>query len=642
MPTLTFQQGTNGYSGTVDTFIKESNPTKSYVTSTPLYVDGTVGANHEALLTFNGLFGTGAGQIPLGATITSATLTLETTNSTSGSVSFHRMLIDWATQTSVTWSSLGAGIQFDGTEAASAADLTASKIALGTGSFDVTSSLQAWSAGAQNYGWAIRTSSTDGWQFSSSEAAVKPTLTVSYSSTGPDPGFTISQATGAVTEGGATDSFTMALTAAPTSNVVVTILDTSDVSAGPHSLTFTPTNWSAPQTIKLTAVDDTLIEGTETSNIGFSVSSSDLRYDGFNVAPVSVTVYDNDSAAPSPPPTISAHVVQVIDTTKYKTGDPSGYGIGDPSGIAYVPGMNALFIVDSEHDESPYRSSTNMWAISPNGTSLGAYSLTSFTKEPTGIGYNPTNGYLYITDDDHEKVFWVDPAKPSVKLGEFSVAGYGIMDAEDPKIDPVTGHIYMLNGDSRTLFELSSTGSLIRSVPLPSAMLNAEGLAYSSKHDVFFVSSGSDRGTIFEIDGSGHLLNTINLLNSSTYYNPAYGSRPYLKGLELAPSSNPNDGDRLSLYAIDYGKDQKNDGRLFEIDLGPGWTSGTNGNALVASTSTSETKLGAGVFEANPTQDGASHAHSAPQATSTPTPALEALSWLHDAAGQPLPTNHIV
>jgi hypothetical protein len=41
--------------------------------------------------------------------------------------------------------------------------------------------------------------------------------------------------------------------------------------------------------------------------------------------------------------------------------------------------------------------------------------------------------------------------------------------------------------------------------------------------------------------------------------------------LELALSSDPNDGNHLSLYAVDYGLDQQNDGRVFEIDLGPDW-----------------------------------------------------------------------
>ena len=156
-----------------------------------------------------------------------------------------------------------------------------------------------------------------------------------------------------------------------------------------------------------------------------------------------------------------------------------------------------------------------------------------------------------------------------MKLGEFSVSALGITDAEDPKIDPVTGNIYMLSGAQHTFFELTPTGALVRSFGLPSAITDAEGLAYDAQHDVFFIASGATRGAIFELDGDGNLLATNTTLNS--YLNPNGNSKPKIKGLELAPSSDPNDGNHLSLYAADYGSDQQNDGRVFEIDLGPDW-----------------------------------------------------------------------
>src|SRR5215213_46915 len=161
-------------------------------------------------------------------------------------------------------------------------------------------------------------------------------------------------------------------------------------------------------------------------------------------------------------PTITASVVQVHDTREY--------GSGDPSGLAYIPGQNALFIADSEHDESPYFSSTNLFAVGPDGTFIGSYSLTSFTSEPSGLGYNATNGYLYITDDDQQEVFWVNPAHPSVKIGQFDTSRYGLTDTEDPKFDPVTSHMFLLDGVARKLFEFTVQGSVVSSMALPSVM----------------------------------------------------------------------------------------------------------------------------------------------------------------------------
>jgi Calx-beta domain len=319
------------------------------------------------------------------------------------------------------------------------------------------------------------------------------------------------------------------------------------------------------KTVSVTTINDTVFEPTESFNFNLSSPTGATIADGTGV----ITITDNDSTTtPSPNPA----VVAIHNTTLYKAGDPTGYGSGDPSGLAYVPGLNLLFIADSEHDEAPYNSPTNLFAVRPDGTHVASYSLTSFCKEPTGLAYNPKNGCLYITDDDTRNVFWVDPNNPTVKLGQFSVRGLGMTDPEDPKFDPITGNMYMLDGFSRTFFELTPTGGLVRKFVLPSVMTDAEALAYDASHDVFFVASGATRGTIFEMDHDGNVLATINTLNSSTYSNPITGSKPKIKGLELAPSSNPNDDPgHLSLYAADYGVDQQPDGRLFELDLGAGW-----------------------------------------------------------------------
>ena len=98
---------------------------------------------------------------------------------------------------------------------------------------------------------------------------------------------------------------------------------------------------------------------------------------------------------------------------------------------------------------------------------------------------------------------------------------------------------------------------------------DTEGLAYDAAQDVFYISSGSTRGTIFEVDRECNILASTDLLND--YRSPITGGKPKLKGLELAPSSDPNDGDKMSLYAVDYGYDQEPDGRLFEINLHSDW-----------------------------------------------------------------------
>ena len=102
----------------------------------------------------------------------------------------------------------------------------------------------------------------------------------------------------AVTEGGATDSFTVVLTSQPSADVTITFNPGTQVTTNPApSLTFTSANWNAPRTVTVTAVDDTVAEGAHTGSVGFTVASSDANYNNVAVASVSVSIADNDAAA---------------------------------------------------------------------------------------------------------------------------------------------------------------------------------------------------------------------------------------------------------------------------------------------------------------------------------------------------------
>jgi len=137
MTTVSFQQGLNGYSGTIDTSIRQASPNAAPGTSgLALFADGDSGAQVQALLAFTNLFGSGPGQIPIGATITSATLTIRVTDATTTGVSLYRMLTSWSELSS--WNALGNGVQLNGTEAASAADLTINSASAGFHTYDLT------------------------------------------------------------------------------------------------------------------------------------------------------------------------------------------------------------------------------------------------------------------------------------------------------------------------------------------------------------------------------------------------------------------------------------------------------------------------------------------------------------------------
>ena len=188
--TLTFQQGASGYSGSADTYIDAA--LGSQATVTPIVADGS--PVEHVLLRFDGIFGSGPGQIPAGSTISAATLTLwvgtGANDQSANAVNFHRLLhawVDtdlWAAYGLPPWNAAG-GIQNDDTDAAAAITATATMSTAGTAyPVDVTTSLQLWTTDpSSNFGWAILPTGTDGLRLESSEsttAARRPMLSVTF------------------------------------------------------------------------------------------------------------------------------------------------------------------------------------------------------------------------------------------------------------------------------------------------------------------------------------------------------------------------------------------------------------------------------------------------------------------------------
>jgi len=180
-PTATFQQGTDGYSGTTDTMIRAADPETSYSTAETLSIDGSdpegSGSSAQALLRFGSITGTESGQIPPGSDVKQATVTLETSDAGDGAA-VHRLRTDWSADS--TWASLDGGVQADGSQAVADAVARTGAVETGEISIDVTASVDAWVNGAQNAGWVFRPLGNDGWDIQSADNAIPPTLTVSY------------------------------------------------------------------------------------------------------------------------------------------------------------------------------------------------------------------------------------------------------------------------------------------------------------------------------------------------------------------------------------------------------------------------------------------------------------------------------
>jgi hypothetical protein len=106
-------------------------------------------------------------------------------------------------------------------------------------------------------------------------------------------GITVTPTSGLVTtELGGTATFTIVLTTLPSSDVTISLMssNTAEGTVSPASITLTPMNWNAPQTVTVTGVNDFVLDG----NVPFTIvtgaaMSADATYNGYVVADVSVT-----------------------------------------------------------------------------------------------------------------------------------------------------------------------------------------------------------------------------------------------------------------------------------------------------------------------------------------------------------------
>ncbi|MGF1572073.1 MAG: hypothetical protein ACFCU1_03300 [Sumerlaeia bacterium] len=105
-------------------------------------------------------------------------------------------------------------------------------------------------------------------------------------------------------------TFTVELTSSPTDPVTIdfTASDPTAVSFVPSSWTFLPEGstpgageslWSVQQTITVSAINDNDIEPDQVISISFPTTTSDLFYDSVSVAPLSLTILDDDTPAPT-------------------------------------------------------------------------------------------------------------------------------------------------------------------------------------------------------------------------------------------------------------------------------------------------------------------------------------------------------
>jgi cellulose 1,4-beta-cellobiosidase len=247
-----------------------------------------------------------------------------------------------------------------------------------------------------------------------------PPSSVSCTATGGStttPSITATPTNLSVNQGG-TGSFSLALSAAPTSNETVTIASSgnSGVTASPTSLTFTPSNFGTPQAVNLTA--NTTGTGTTT----FTASGS-----GYTSA--TVTVQETPVTTPSITATPSS-----LSITQGKTGTFSLALSGAPTSNVTVSlassGNTGLTASPTSLTFTPSNFNTPQTVtVTANGTSTG---VTTFTASASGYA----SAMITATEVPSTNTvnIMVTPASQTITQGQTGTVGISLSSAPSSNV----------------------------------------------------------------------------------------------------------------------------------------------------------------------------------------------------------------
>ena len=208
-------------------------------------------------------------------------------------------------------------------------------------------------------------------------------------------GVTLTESDGSTTvsEDGTTltDSYTVVLDTEPTANVAVTasaglgaqVSTNGGASAANVTLTFTPTNWSQAQTVTVKGVDDSIVNpgNQRIAAITHAVTAGDTAGGyptSLSIGAISVTVDDDDTAAPTLTPTVS---------------------LSAPSSVTEGSSVSVTATLSSALSQSV---TIPIGAASSSTAQAADYSLGASIVIPAGQQQGTST--LTATDDSHDEV----------------------------------------------------------------------------------------------------------------------------------------------------------------------------------------------------------------------------------------------
>ncbi|MCB1175190.1 MAG: hypothetical protein KDK39_16565 [Leptospiraceae bacterium] len=283
----------------------------------------------------------------------------------------------------------------------------------------------------------------------------------------------ITQSTGstAVTEGGGSDTYSLGPVFAPSADVQISVVfDSTQIrlngsAVSPLVLTFTPLNWASAQTITVSAIDDSSIEGSHAAVIQHTSVSLDPAFNGLSLSSISVSITDNDSAGVSisesggstavsessgydsynvvltAAPTASVTVSLAFDTGQLKLNSLST----TPLALTFTtanwstPQTVIVRAVDDSLVEGSHNSSISYVVSSTdaayNGIAIGATVVSITDNDSSGVVITQSGGSTNLTEgsgsDSYDVVLTTNPGGAvsisiSFDTAQFTINGSGV------------------------------------------------------------------------------------------------------------------------------------------------------------------------------------------------------------------------
>ena len=274
------------------------------------------------------------------------------------------------------------------------------------------------------------------------------------------------------------------------------------------------------------------------------------------------------------PTVVKPTLVRTIQTSAFSPPSP------DPSGIVYLASQDRFLIADSEVEEMTIYANRNLFTATRTGTGSGYGTTYAFSREPTGLGLNPADGTLFVSDDDKDQIFVARPGADGLYATaddartQFGTLAFGSGDAEGIEYDPASGHLFICDGVGLEVYDVdpvdgvfgNGNDAVTHFDTAQYSMRDCEGLGIDTARGTLLAVDPSRRW-ILELTRTGQLVRTLDL-SGLPITNWAHA------GVTMAPTSDPTDDPAAMNYwvvdrQVDNGADpNENDGKLYELSLG--------------------------------------------------------------------------